>query len=338
MQSALAAPDAPPSSRDPDLDIPPELDELCIKATAFEREDRIQTARELGERIERFLDGDRDLALRRSLARDHLERARAAFAASDSDDNRRAAMREAAGALALDPALAGAAELVGRLMLEPPRETPPEVADAMSADDIRETRGIARAGVWAVVGSLMFIPLLYWIAPRDSAYIPVLTALLVGNGSVALYSMRARVPMPGLIVIANTVIVIFVARMFSPILIAPGVAGALTMAMVLTPRFSPLGSPITIGLLMIGAITIPLLLEQAGTLSTTMSVSPEGVLFAAPGVSGHHETATIFVGALYAIALITASATAGFQIRTRALQAQKHLHLQAWQLRQLVPR
>ena len=41
-------------------------------------------------------------------------RARAAFA-RDSDEHRRTAMREAAGALALDPALGGAAELVGRL-------------------------------------------------------------------------------------------------------------------------------------------------------------------------------------------------------------------------------
>ena len=51
----------------------------------------------------------------------HLERARAAFAARDSDDNRRTAMRESAAAIALDPSLDGAAELVGRLMLEPPK-------------------------------------------------------------------------------------------------------------------------------------------------------------------------------------------------------------------------
>ncbi len=338
MEHALAAPDARPSLRAPDREIAPELDALCVQATAFDRGQRLQTARELGERIERYLDGDRDLEMRRSLAREHLERARASFAASEGDESRRTAMREAAAALALDPALAGAAELVGRLMLEPPRETPREVADALTADAVRDARGVARAGVWAVFGSLLFIPLLYWIAPAGSAYLPALTVLLLADGVVAMYAVRARMPKPGLIVIANTVIVVLVARMFSPILIAPGVAASLGMAMVLTPRFSILGSPVVITALMLGAVTTPLVLEQVGALSTTMSVSSAGVLFAAPALSGTLEGPTIFVGALYAVALITASAFAGHQMRARTLEAQKHLHLQAWQLGQLVPR
>ena len=223
-------------------------------------------------------------------------------------------------------------------MLEPPRETPREVADALTADAVRDARGVARAGVWAVFGSLLFIPLLYWIAPAGSAYLPALTVLLLADGVVAMYAVRARMPKPGLIVIANTVIVVLVARMFSPILIAPGVAASLGMAMVLTPRFSILGSPVVITALMLGAVTTPLVLEQVGALSTTMSVSSAGVLFAAPALSGTLEGPTIFVGALYAVALITASAFAGHQMRARTLEAQKHLHLQAWQLGQLVPR
>jgi hypothetical protein len=338
MQSALAETDARPSVRAPDRDIPPELDELCIEATEFDRGKRIQTARELGERIERFLDGDRDLGLRRQLARDHFDKARAAFAASDSEENRRTAMRESAAALALDPALGGAAELVGRLMLEPPRETPREVREAMDADDIREAKGVARVGIWSVVGALLFIPLLYWIAPRDNVHIPALAGFLVLDGLVAYHAVRSKRPKPGLIVVANTIIVVVTARMFSPILIAPGVAASLAMAMVLTPRFSWLSSPATVAVAMIGAVTVPLLLEQIGPLSTTMSVSEAGVLFAAPALAGIHEGATIATGALYAIALITASTLAGYSIRRRALEAQHHLHLQAWQLRQLVPR
>jgi hypothetical protein len=61
-------------------------------------------------------------------------------------------------------------------------------------------------------------------------------------------------------------------------------------------------------------------------------------LFRAPAVSGEHANLTIAVAALYTIALITGAVIAGHQMRQRNLQAQKHLHLQAWQLRQLVPR
>jgi hypothetical protein len=89
---------------------------------------------------------------------------------------------------------------------------------------------------------------------------------------------------------------------------------------------------------MIGAVSVPLILEQLGALSETMSVSSAGVLFHAPAISGEEASGTIFVGAAYAAALITGAVVAGFLMRQRTLQAQKHLHLQAWQLRQLVPR
>ncbi|HSD89743.1 MAG TPA: serine/threonine-protein kinase [Kofleriaceae bacterium] len=336
MEAALAGGDARPSVRAPDREIAPELDALCVAATQVERADRIQTARDLGERVERYLDGDRDLALRRSLARDHLDRARSAFAA-DSAENRRTAMREAAGALALDPALSGAAELVARLMLEPPRETPPEVTEAMHDFDVRDAKEIARAGLWAVIGTLLFLPLVFWMAPHASS-VPLLTAFLLLDGAVAYLAIRMQTPRPGLVVIANTIIVITVARMFSPILIAPGVAASLGMAMVLTPRFSWLGSPVTIGVLMVGAILVPLGLELFGAVSETMSVSPQGVLFHGPALDGAREAPTIAVSALYAACLVGASVFAGYQMRARAVAAAKHLQMQAWQLRQLVPR
>jgi len=338
MQTALDGGGTLPSLRAPGRDIPPELDTLCVQATSVDRAARIQTARELGERVERFLDGDRDLAQRRDLARTHLDGARSAFAASDSADNRRTAMREAAAALALDPALGGAAELVARLMLEPPRETPPEVTEAMAKDDVRDAKEVARAGMWAVISSLMFIPLLWWIAPHGTFSVPMLMIFLLLDGVVAIHAVRAATPRPGLVIIANTIIIIVLARMYSPILIAPGVAALLAMAMVLTPKFSFLGSPITIGILMGGGIAGPLLLEQMGVLSTTMSVSPAGVLFNAPAISGNLEGPTIMVGALYAMSLVVGAVVAGYQMRARALGSAHHLHMQAWQLRQLVPR
>jgi hypothetical protein len=247
-------------------------------------------------------------------------------------------MREAASALALDPALGGAAELVARLMLEPPRETPPEVKDAMAQDDVRDAREVAKAGMWAVIGALMFIPLLWWIAPRGTPYVPMLMAFLVLQGVVSIHATLSKTPRPGLIIVANTVIIIVLARMYSPIMIAPGIAASLAMAMVLTPRFSFLGSPISIAILMAGGIAGPLLLEQMGVISRTMSVSEAGVLFSPPALSGQLEGPTILVGALFAVALVAGAAIAGYQMRARALDAARHLHMQTWQLRQLVPR
>ncbi len=336
LRAALEGCDARPSLRAPERDIPPELDALCLHATHLSPEDRVATARELGERVQRYLDGDRDLALRRDLAHGHFERARAAFEAGDREDDRRAAMREAAAALALDPTLAGAAERVGRRMLEPPRETPREVAAAIVDDDVRSARAIARAGIWAVAGALALLPMMWWIAPEGSLYPPVLGALLVVDLLVALHAMRAPTPRPGLVAIANTLIVIVLARMYSPVLIAPGIAASLAMAMVLTPRFSWLGSAIGICVLMGGAVLGPLALEQLGVLSPTMSVTDAGVAFHAPAISAL-EGPTILVASIYIVSLIAGACIAAAAMRARTRAAHHRLQLQAWQLRQLVP-
>ncbi|HEY0992500.1 MAG TPA: serine/threonine-protein kinase, partial [Kofleriaceae bacterium] len=57
--NAIAHPPAAPSARRPDLAIAPELDAACIAALAEDPADR-PSARELAQRIQDYLDGDRD--------------------------------------------------------------------------------------------------------------------------------------------------------------------------------------------------------------------------------------------------------------------------------------
>jgi hypothetical protein len=336
-QSVLAGRDARPSLRTPGRGIAPELDVLCVAATARDRGERIATARELGDRVQRFLDGDRDLAHRRDLARAHLARAQAAFAEGDTDLLRRAAMREAAAALALDPALGGAAELVGRLMLDPPRTTPREVHEAIAADDVRMVKANARAGLWALIACLAFTPLLWWMAPHASGYVAAFTGMLVLSGGFYFYAYHGATPKPGLVILGNAVMIALVARMFSPLFIAPGIAAVLAMAMVLTPRLSVLGSAIAVGALYIAAAIAPMLLERIDAVSRTMSIDPAGIHLRAPAVSGA-EGPAILVGVLYTIGLIVGACAMAHAMRARTRAAHRRLHVQAWQLRQLVPR
>jgi len=337
MQSALAGCDARPSRRAPKRTIPPELDALCVAATATERDERIQTARELGDRVQRFLDGDRDLALRRDLARDHFAHAQAAFGAGDTDELRRTAMREAAAALALDPALDGAAELVGRLMLDPPRTTPREVHDAIAADEILTVKANARAGLWSLIACLAFTPLLWWIAPHGSLYVAGFTAMLVLSCVVYLAAYHGASPKPGLVIVGNAVMIVLVARMFSPLLIAPGIAAVFALAMVITPRLSVLGSAFAVAPLYIVAAITPLLLERVGVLEPTVIIDRAGILLRAPAVAGE-EGPSILVAILYMIGLIICTCWMAHAMRDRTRAAHHRLHLQAWQLRQLVPR
>jgi eukaryotic-like serine/threonine-protein kinase len=337
MQSALAGGDSRPSLRAPGRGIAPELDTVCVEATAAQRSARIQSARELGDRVQRFLDGDRDLARRRELARHALGRAQHAFSAGSADDQRGTAMREAAAALALDPALAGAAELVGRLMLDPPRTTPREVHEAIAADEIRMVKDNARAGLWALIACLAFTPLLWWIAPPGGEFVLGFTGVLVLSGVFYVLAYHGQRPRPGLVILGNAVLIALLSRMFSPLFIAPGVAAVLAMAMIITPRLSAIGSALAVGVLFIASAIGPMVLERLGVLSRTMFVDGAGILLRATAV-GSAENPVIFVGTLYAIGLIIGSCGIAHAMRARARAAHRHLHLQAWQLRQLVPR
>ncbi|MBA3503580.1 MAG: serine/threonine protein kinase, partial [Deltaproteobacteria bacterium] len=80
IASALTMANARPSTRAPEREIPPELDEICVCATALGREDRYATARQLGEAVQSFLDGHRDNTLRGELARAELDAASRALA------------------------------------------------------------------------------------------------------------------------------------------------------------------------------------------------------------------------------------------------------------------
>jgi hypothetical protein len=337
MHSAIVGGESRPSQRAPGREIAPELDALCVAATATKREDRVQSARELGDGVQRFLDGDRDLARRRDLARSALVRAQDAFGAGDSDAMRGTAMREAAAALAFDPSLAGAAELVGRLMLDPPRTTPREVHEAIRADEIRMVKDNARAGLWALIALLAFWPLLWWIAPPRSDYLIAFAGVLVLSGVFYVFAYHGAAPRFGLVILGNFALIALLSRMFSPLFIAPGVAAVLAMAMIITPRLSSIGSAIAVGGLFIVAAIGPMVLERVGVLSRTVFVDGDGMLLRAAGV-GAAENPVIFVGSLYAAGLIIGSCGIAHAMRKRARAAHHHLHLQAWQLRQLVPR
>ena len=332
LASALQGVEEKPSERAPNRSIPPELDELCVQATQIDREHRMQTARELGDRVQQFLDGDRDLAARQKLAREHLATAQTAF----SSEQRSLAMREAGSALALDPTLTAAAELVGRLMLEPPKTTPPEVDAAILDDDVKTMQGNARVGIYAYVSFFAFMPMVWWIAPQGSPWVLAISMLILLNMAICFWGSRVNpLGKEGIIGISNAILHAVTARMYTPFLIAPGLAAMSAMAIMFTPTRSRLTS--MAGMVGLPALAVlgPFLLERFGVLPLTTTVDHRGILLDAVAVAGN-ETATLTVAALYVLGLIAAAAGMARGMRSRERAAKKILHLQAWQLRQLV--
>ena len=136
---------------------------MCFDALAEVPAER-PTARELADRIQAYLDGDRDLERRRALAaapaRECARRARRTAATTAHAT----AMRRAGRALALDPDNEDAAALVGKLMLEPPKDPPKELLAAIEKDTRLANRDRSRKAVVSYVGvfvlSLLMLPIL----------------------------------------------------------------------------------------------------------------------------------------------------------------------------------
>jgi eukaryotic-like serine/threonine-protein kinase len=336
LASALAgAADARPSIRAPEREIPPELDAICIRATALDREERFATARQLGDAVQRFLDGNRDVALRKELARTELAAAHAALAGGPTAAARRTAIRAAARALALDPTTREAAELVGRLMLEPPREVPPEVDAELERLDHQALRTSARFGMLAAFAYLAFFPILYWVGIRETWFFiagPAVCTLII---LVEVYVAPRNPYLSGYIAIpANLLMFALFSWMVSPIVIGPGPATIMVMLLAAHRTLIP---PAVLAALTAIATISPWLFDLAHLVPARTTIAGRDIIMHTEAAT-LDPTATSIGLALYIVTLIfMAALLARLQDDERRTVRRTH-QLQAWQLRQLIPR
>jgi serine/threonine-protein kinase len=325
--------DPHPAVRAPDRDIPPELDAVCATALSVARADR-PTARGLAEHIDRFLDGDRDLAQRKALAATHLEAARTA-AAGDREEDRSLAMLEAGRALALDPR-SGAADLLGRLMLEPPKRMPHEVADRLDELEDRSSRTKASSFLPAYVVCILALPLIVWMGLHTWLGV----VCFVGSTSINIASCvwvihkRTRTSALDMYVVLATNLILVVATtwLFGPVLIAPSIAIVVAMAFSMDTR---LRFTKVIGFTM-AALLLPFVLELAHIWWPQSFLVIDGDLrihsteFSVQLPQSHVAFALYFV----MVTLVSGLAARRLAINERA--AMRKVELQAWHLRQLV--
>jgi len=334
LASAIAGIDARPSVRAPDRDIAPELDLSCVRAIAT-RADRIASARELGETVQHYLDGDRDLALRSRLASDHLERARTALAGGDEEEHRRVAIREAGQALALEPTLEAAAQLVGRLMLEPPRETPQAVATELAVVDAIAIRRHALIAIIAHLGYLTVVPILWLIGIHDEFYLGLFAAcagLAALAGTIELRTARGMAPV---VVACDLAIVVLFARMFTPFLLAPAIGAVTVMATAFHPSAARPRALVAVAVLAIVAVIGTWAAEAIGIFTSTMHAHDGKIELASP-LDGILSLPPEPALCCFVIVLFAVAAWLSGRVARAERAARHHLHVQTWQLRQLL--
>ncbi len=324
--------EARPSVRSPESAVPPELETICMRATALEPDKRYPTAGALYEAVDRYLAGDRDLELRRSIASAHIERARAHAKSKE----RALALKEAGRAAAVDPTNPDGLRILLELLSDTPRELPKEVEEEMRRDNTAEN--LRFAPIFALSCAcvpVLSIPLYYLMGVRSWPLVLASMAFWIAS-AVWLRTFPGRIKPEhatlGAILLLSASIA-SIATIMGPLVLTPGVAivFSITTVMTVKRKFHPL-----VILLGVSAIVVPLMLEWAGVLppsyrfeNGTITIVPRVVAF--PKMPA---MALFLIGQLFA--LTGGSLTASFVNRQLA-QARERLYLQTWELRALAP-
>jgi serine/threonine-protein kinase len=339
LVSTLRGVEARPSLRAPEREVPPELEALLVQATALRPEDRTPSARALSEAIERFLDGDRDLALRRELASVHARTAgEAAERVKDGSagfDEHGRAMREVGRAIALDPGNREALRTLALLLTEPPRAIPDEVRREMDASARVNERVAGRLASVAYFGWVAFVPLLFAMGIRNMTWAVTIGVLwtVASVASLVDASKPRRAHVPWVPFVASSLAIAGTTGMFGAMFYLPTIAAANGLSFLSSGRRSLRVAVIAGSCL---TMLLPFALELAGVLPPAYAFSG-GAMTVLPRIASLPRLPTLVTLATGNLMFILVPGV--FMGRARhALQlAEERLRLQAWQLRHLVP-
>jgi serine/threonine-protein kinase len=312
--------------------IPPELDALTVSMLASKPSVR-PTARRCAELVEEYLDGDRDVARRRVMAHDLVGLARDAMREGRSAD----AMRAAGRALALDPEMTEAGQLVSHLMLQAPSEASPEVREQLAISDDAAVSEHARAATPGYILIASFLPLIAWNGVKSWPVVLGLFGLaLVMTVAAWDLARRPRKSFAHWVVyaIGNALLLAFIDRIASPLLAVPALVSFITGSVVTYPPFLT-RKWLLIGIMLTGWLA-PLALEVVDVLPATWTIDERGFVIFGDAITllGMSAIATVVLAGVATVLM------AGLQ-SSRVGRASRHAHhqlvLQAHQLRALLP-
>jgi eukaryotic-like serine/threonine-protein kinase len=342
--STLFGPDARPSVRAPRLDLPPELDAVCVRATALDPRDRFASAREVVEAIERFLDGDRDLQIRRERAAEHArfasEHAELALAAGPgATEARGRALRDAGRAIALDPSNSEAVGTLIRLLTEPPRVVPPEALAELDRERLQNLGTGDRIAIGGFLGWFVLAPLALLMGIRSWPEAMLSTGAWMIAAAIPYFAGRqvsrphgkANLPMllSGAFAIASTSV------LFGPYFFLPGFALIFGMMFVLVPPDRSRRGAVVVASLL--TIALPAFLARTGVIPEPYELGGDRIVIHA-GMLHFPPLATELFLLVSSLSAVVTACLMTARVHDALAQAQQRLHIQAWQLRQMLPR
>jgi eukaryotic-like serine/threonine-protein kinase len=324
-----------PSSR---RETAPELDAICVRALAMDPGQRYKDGGELAAAVERYLDGDRDLALRRSMADEQIEKAKQILSKSQGDPEAHAdALRALHRAYALDPNNEIAVSAMARLLLKPPTRLSKEAEEELAREEERERRTTARDGAIAFLAWFGLSPLLLFAGIRSVAvWVSIIIVVGISGIVAAWIAYRRQRPDDSsawILLGMSTAAIGLAATYLGPFVLVPGWACQNTLVFAMYGRATTRFTIVGIGTL---AIIVPLMLELAGIVPPSF-VFEHGRLTLLPRLVDIPPTPTLLLLVIGNIAMVLVPALIVGRLRDQALDTRRELVAHLARLRQLVP-
>jgi serine/threonine-protein kinase len=325
--------DARPSVRCPEVDVPPELEAICVEATA-PMPHRTPSALALSRAIDAYLDGDRDQEARSRVAQRHAQNAQ--NAAQDAlsgarPEAREAALRELGKVLALRPDDREALTLLARLLTSPPAQVPPAVLRASTA-----VRNVALRNAGLVAGALYLVAATFAIVGRSSGA-PGARSAVQGLFVLAALAAGALVLRPSYATLFACYLTGLVASCSLTLLLGPFVVFVPMLLVLHAALYSFADSrPLRRGILVTSILgwTLCAFGHHLGLLPQTVFYEAGQLIVRTPAVAFSATVSPLYFYLGITAVLLSATALTG-RMRTALTHSDLALRLQAWQLSQL---
>jgi serine/threonine-protein kinase len=332
-----------PAARAGDREVAPELDQVVMRATELSPEGRFDSAREMSDALEAYLDGMRASDLREKLARLHVaaaeqaaDEALATRDALEAEEKRKQAMHEVGRALAFTPEDPEPLRTMVRLLETPPARVPEEVRKTwheMSDEKSRWAMGVAR---WIYLAWLLPAPFIFWAGVDEPTSMAV-GALGVLGTMLALHVGSRQNPLGESVqyaaVIGSALALGAGSRMFGPFMYIPAVLTTTTLSFAMTEKTSR--RVIWTGICAM-AVLVPYALETLGVLSPSYGIV-DGVIQVYPHMHAFPPGTMAYLLVMTLFAIVVPAIVYGGFLRGRLNEAERAMLVQQWHLERLLP-
>jgi serine/threonine-protein kinase len=323
-----------PSQRNRSGEVPPELDAMCVQCLQTEPTKR-PSVKEVAERLEGYLDGDRDVERRREMATGLVKRARDALASGDVS-LRAEAMQAAGRALALDPSSVDAAALVQRMTFEPTTEYPEQLRNALSASEVTIQKRQGRAAMGSFVVVLLYLAIAATNGVMNLPFVVGIVVYLAIHSAIVWRITQRPASSNQMLYVAfgNSLLAALLSRTLGSMIVVPAITCIMALSLTSYPQLID-RRWLVIGFLVTSWVA-PVVLEQLGVLEPTWSISGHTVVLSAHvmAIGGFHTYAMLMFANIASFVVFGMFSSA---LATSRRDAMQQSEIQAWHLRQLLP-